>query len=91
MANGLVAEERRLCPKEYMWSSDFGKCYKFSSDRITWRMANERCMLQDATLTAIESQREMYFITETARKAKGETSLLMRTFLFHFNLHEVAT
>ena len=77
MANGLVAEERRLCPKEYVWNSNFGKCYKFSSDRITWRMANERCMLQDATLLAVESQREMSFITEMARKNKGKLMYML--------------
>ena len=71
MPNGLVAEERRLCPRDFIWNRETAKCYKFMTDRITWRMANERCLIQDSQLVAIESKSEMNFITETARKNKG--------------------
>ena len=54
------------CPDGWELKPEFGKCYYFIEEEITWSEANERCAALDpdnkATLTSIRSQDENDYI-----------------------------
>ena len=64
--------ELRTCPRDFTWNEKTNKCYKFTNDRITWRMAREKCRNLGADLVSVQSQKEQRFIVDTARNSKGE-------------------
>lgn len=60
------------CPDDYVWNKELQSCYKFATDRITWRMAREKCRVQGGDLVSILSDKEQRYIMEKARKSPGE-------------------
>ena len=48
-------------------------CYKFKAERITWRMARERCRVEDADLVTIETKVEQRWLSQQARQTPGMT------------------
>jgi hypothetical protein len=60
-----------VCPDTFQYNRETRSCYFFGSDRITWRMAREKCMIMGADLVTIETNREQRFITDTARAGSG--------------------
>jgi len=52
------------CPEGWMWNPDFGKCYFYIDEVMTWSEANERCAAldPDATLTSVRSQEENEYV-----------------------------
>ena len=61
-------EEPKTCPPEFMENKETRSCYKFGTDRITWRMAREKCRAQDADLVTINTRREQKYLAQTARE-----------------------
>ena len=69
---GVEAAPKRLCPRGYTHNAHLNSCYKFVVDRVSWRMARERCMADGSDLISIESSKEQRFITETAHNDQGK-------------------
>ena len=61
-----------VCPDTFEYNRETRSCYFFGSDRITWRMAREKCMIMGADLVTIETNREQRFITDKARAGSGK-------------------
>jgi len=59
---------RTRCPPEFIENKETRSCYKFGTDRITWRMAREKCQAQDADLVSINTRREQKYLAQTARE-----------------------
>ncbi len=66
------------CPTDYQWNQQTRRCYKFATDRITWRMAREKCRAQGGDVISITSPGVQQFVTDRARKNKGTNLILMR-------------
>ena len=63
----------RRCPPYFTSDPNSRKCYRVSSDRVTWKTARERCRLVNAELVAIETSSEQQFINMLAGKQAGKS------------------
>ncbi|KAK2155690.1 hypothetical protein LSH36_233g02010, partial [Paralvinella palmiformis] len=61
--------EKPKCPLGYVVNPDMNMCYKLAAERITWRMARERCRMEDADLVTIETKLEQRWINQLARQS----------------------
>ena len=61
----------KICPEDFTYYPEYQGCYKMAADRVTWRMARERCLAQDADLASVESSRKHRFIIERAKSSPG--------------------
>jgi len=57
-----MTEPATRCPYGFVWREDLAKCLQFNGDRVTWRMARERCLAKDADLITIPDEKTMSFI-----------------------------
>jgi phage host-nuclease inhibitor protein Gam len=68
----IVAPTQPRCPDEFTYSDKTKSCYLFGTDRISWRMARERCQVLGTDLVAIETGKEQKAIMDLARQEPGQ-------------------
>lgn len=66
-----MTEPATTCPYGFIWSKELSLCVQFNRDRITWRIAREKCQTQDSDLIMISNEKTMSYIEEIARKNKN--------------------
>ncbi len=69
MANVPPTQPR--CPDEFMYSDKTKSCYLFGTERISCRMARERCQVLGADLVAIETGKEQKTVVDLVRQEPG--------------------
>lgn len=72
-ADAVVAEEATVfsvaCLPGFHQNPETRKCYRvFPDQRVSWRVARDRCKSSGAELVSIQSAKEQSFVNELLRK-----------------------
>lgn len=65
------AEDKTDCHSGWLRSEDYGACYFFSDETMSWNDAQEQCRKQNGSLADILSENEAVWLAESIRNHNG--------------------